>query len=111
MASTQIVKNQANTSADTPQVFYTAPAGGTGTVIESFTAYNTSAINASYKAFISDGITADQPIIPFKVVVWGENDLGIGLVNQVIPPGGSLKIESSAIDSIYVTVAGSENGS
>ncbi len=111
MAITQIVRNEANTIVDTPQEFYTAPASGTGTVIESFTAYNTSSVNASYKAYISDGVTGDEPIIPFKVVVWGENDLGIGLVNQVIPPGGSLKLECSALDSIYFTVSGTVNDS
>ena len=104
-----IVQNKANTSADTRQIFYTSPTGGSGTQINSVTASNTSTVNASYKAYITDNITSDQPIIPFQVVVWGENDLGIGLVNQVIPPGGTLTIESSAIDSIYFNVAGTEN--
>ena len=35
-----------------------------------------------------------------------ENKLGIGLVNQVIPKGGSLQVESSALDSLYFTVSG-----
>ena len=98
-----------NTIVDTKQVAYTAPSSGDGTQINSFTASNNSGVNASYSAYITDSITTDKKIIPFKVVVWGENDLGIGLVNQVIPAGGSLSIESSAIDSIYFTVTGTES--
>jgi hypothetical protein len=40
--------------------------------------------------------------------VWGENDLGIGVVNQVIPANGSLLVESSALNSLYFTVSGRE---
>lgn len=105
----QIIQNRANTIADTRQVFFTAPLGGNGTQINSVTASNNSTVNASYKAYITDLVTSDQPVIPFKVVVWGENDLGIGLVNQVIPPGGTLSFESSAIDSIFFNVAGTDS--
>lgn len=105
MATLQIVDNGVNTIADTVQEFYTSPAGQS-TLIESFTASNTSQVNASYTAYIQSPGGVLQAQIPFRVVVWGENDLGIGIVNQVIPPGGSLRIESSAIDSIYFTVTG-----
>ena len=105
----QIVQNKANKAADTREVFYTSPVRGGGTQINSVTASNTSTVNASYKAYITDELTNDQPVIPFKVVVWGENDLGIGLVNQVIPPGGTLSFETSAIDSIYFNVAGTDS--
>jgi len=40
------------------------------------------------------------------VVVWGEIDLGSGIVNQVIPAGGSLRMEASAAGKIYFTVSG-----
>lgn len=105
MATLQIVDNKANTIADTVQEFYTSPANQT-TIIESFTASNVSNVNASYVAYIQSDGGELSPQIPFKVVVWGENDLGIGIVNQAIPPGGSLRIECSAIDSVYFTVTG-----
>lgn len=105
MATLQIVDNKVNTIANTVQEFYTSPAGQS-TMIESFTASNTSDVNASYVAYIQSDGGVLQAQIPFRVVVWGDNDLGIGIVNQVIPPGGSLRIESSAIDSIYFTVTG-----
>ena len=107
----QIVDNQTNATADTPDKVYTSPVlPSTGTVIDSFTAANTSSVNASYKAYIvnSSGLPVN-PQRPFKIVVWGEIDLGSGLVGQVIPPGGSLQVEASAINSIYFTVSGRQN--
>jgi hypothetical protein len=103
MATTQILSNAVNTVANTPQTLFTA--GTSGVVIESFTASNTSNVDASYRAFIvSTGV--EQPQIPFEIVVWGRNKLGIGIVNQIIPAGAELKLECSAIDSIYFTATG-----
>ena len=105
MASQQLVDNFLNTFVDTPQV-----AGTINTVndiaIDAFTVTNNSNVDASYKAYIKSSTGILTPIIPFKVVVWGENDLGIGIVNQVIPKGGSLQVESSALNSLYFTVSG-----
>ena len=107
MATIQITDNLTVTVIDTPQVVASAPVGQ-DIVIESFTASNTSLVTASYRAYIVSALGAEQPQIPFKVVVWGENDLGIGIVNQIIPAGGSLKVECSALASIYFTVTGRE---
>ena len=107
MATIQIINNLTISIVDTIQTLYTAPIGQ-DVVIESFTASNTSGVNASYKAFIKSSTGAEQPQIPFKIVVWGENDLGIGVINQVIPGGGALRIECSALASIYFTVTGRE---
>ena len=106
MMATIFANSFVNTIVDTVQTVFTA---SNDTQINAFTVANNSAVNASYKAYIVDSITTDKKIIPFKVVVWGESDLGIGLVNQVIPAGGSLKVESSALDSLYFTVTGSES--
>ena len=106
MASLQLSDNFVNTSVDTPEVAFTA--GVKGVVIESFTAANNSVVNASYKAYIKTADGVLQPQRPFKVVVWGENDLGIGIVNQIIPAGSQLMVESSALSSIYFTVTGRE---
>ena len=105
MTTLQIASNYSNNITDTVQTVYTSPATN-ATVIESFTAANNSGVNASYKAYIVSSNGIEQPQVPFKVVVWGESDLGIGIVNQVIPIGGALKVQSSAIDSIYFTVTG-----
>lgn len=107
MASIQLSNSFVNTLVDTAQVAY-APPAGVVTTIDSFTVANNSTVNASYKAYIVSSSGSLLPQIPFKVVVWGENDLGIGVVNQVIPDGGSLMVESSALNSLYFTVSGRE---
>ena len=107
MTTKQIVDNFSNTIADTVQTIFTAPTDK-NVVIESFTAANNSGVNASYKAYIVSILEKEFPQRPFKIVVWGEVDLGIGIVNQIIPAGGSLRFETSAIDSIYFTVTGRE---
>jgi hypothetical protein len=75
-------------------------------VIEAFTAANNSTVNASFKAYIVGANGVEQPQIPLAMVVWGRVVLGIGLVNQVIPAGGALRVESSALASIYFTATG-----
>jgi len=100
--------NFKNTVADTQQTLYTSPATGSGTRIDSLTAANNSSVNASYELYIDSGIGDNVPIIPLRVVVWGESDLGIGLVNHVVPAGASIKVSSSALDSLYFTVTGVE---
>ena len=106
MATLQIVDNFKNTIVDTVQTAFTA--GLFPVVIEAFTASNNAIVNASYKAYIVSVSGDEQPLRPFKIVVWGELDLGIGVVNQVIPIGGTLRVETSALDSIYFTVTGRE---
>ena len=103
MATTQILSNVANTLIDTPETLFTA--GTRGVVIDSFTASNTSNVNVSYKAYIVSTVV-EEPQIPFQIVVWGEIDLGIGIVNQLIPAGSELKLETSALDSLYFTATG-----
>ncbi len=101
-----LANNFVNSAVDTAQAIVSPTKD---TVIDSFTVSNTSGVNASYKAYIiQDGQSATNPQIPFKIVVWGENDLGIGVVNQVIPANGSLLVESSALNSLYFTVSGRE---
>jgi len=107
MTTKQIVDTFSNSSVDAVEVAYTSPEANS-VIIEAFTASNTSSIKASYSAYIQTATGDLHPQIPFRIVVWGENDLGIGIVNQVIPAGATLKIKSSAINSIYFTVTGRE---
>ena len=105
MATLQIASNFTNALADTVETVFTA--SSKAVVIESFTAANNSTVNASYKAYIVSTAT-EQPQVPFQVVVWGEIDLGIGVTNQIIPLNAELKIESSALNSIYFTITAHE---
>lgn len=105
---TILALNFKNTVPDTPQTVFTSPAGGNGTRIDSFTATNNGAVNSSYKAYIDNGVADDDPIIPMQIIVWGEIDLGVGIVNQTIPAGASLKVETSLAGVIGFTVSGVE---
>lgn len=105
MAAIQLANNFSNSIVDTVQSIYDSPSDKV-TVIDAFTASNNSNVNASYKAYIVKSGGQDLPQRPFKVVVWSELDLGIGIVNQTIPAGASLKVESSALNAIYFTVSG-----
>jgi len=107
MATKQLIDNFLNTIIDTVEIAYSAPADK-DVVIDAFTVTNNSVVNASFKAYVKSATGVLAPIIPFKIVVWGENDLGIGIVNQVIPAGGSLQVESSALTSLYFTASGRE---
>jgi hypothetical protein len=102
----RLINNFVNTIANTIQTSYATAATGDGTRIDSFTASNDSTVNAAYSVYINDGVNPVKAIIKDKIIVWGTNDLGIGLVNQVIPPNAILQIESTAINSIYFTIAG-----
>jgi hypothetical protein len=102
----RLINNFVNTIANTIQTAYATAATGDGTRIDSFTASNDSTVNAAYSVYINDGVNPVKAIIKDKIIVWGTNDLGIGLVNQVIPPDAILQIESTAINSIYFTIAG-----
>lgn len=105
MTTKQVVDNFVNTTASI-EIAFTATTFPV--VIEAFTASNTSTVNAAYTCYLSSASGPLKAQIKDKVVVWGENDLGIGIVNQIIPVGGTLKIESTAINSIYFTVTGRE---
>ena len=106
MATIQLSNNFVNNAVNLPEPAFTA--GAKGVVIEAFTAANTSAVNASFKAYIKTASGLLQPQIPFQIVVWGNNDVGIGIVNQIIPAGAQLMVEASALNSIYFTVTGRE---
>ena len=107
MAAIQLNNNFTNSLADEPEVVYTSPSAGAGTLISAFTAVNNSTSNKSYKAYIvGKDETVENPQLPFRIVIWADIDLGTGIDGQTIPPGGSLYVEASAADSVYFTLSG-----
>ena len=107
MTTKQITDNFVNTAVDTIQTAYIAPTDK-NVIIESMSIANNSGVDASYKVYIVSDGGATYPIIPYKIAVWGRVGVGIGVVNQAIPAGGALKVESSALASIYFTTTGRE---
>ena len=105
MANDSVLVNGATAAlADTLEVIFTATVD---TLIKAVTASNPTNINASYVMNIvpSNG-DISRPEIPFRVVVRLKADLGAEVIGQVIPKGGTLRIETSAADSIAFRVTG-----
>ena len=109
MALNVLVNSAQSQVADTVEVFYTVPTGGEGTVITAFTATNNTGSNRSYKAYIFDA-TGDllEAIIPLKIIIRSKTDLGSPIINQFIPPGGTLRMETDLANSIAFRVSGKE---
>lgn len=92
-----LIQNSSNTAVDTVEVFYTADNGIVGVEITKFTAVNNSGSSVSFKGYIYDstGGLVDA-IIPMTIVVKDKFNPGYSAVGHLIPPGGSLRLESSA---------------
>ncbi len=105
MAKDSVLVNGVTASlANTLEVIFTAVED---TLIKAVTASNPTTINASYQMNIvpsSGDIT--KPEIPFQVVIRLDADNGADVVNHVIPKGGTLRISTSAADSIAFRVTG-----
>ena len=107
MAAALLVDSVQSAAPDTIEIFYTEPLTGSGARITAFTASNNTVSSKSYKAYIYDvGGTAKEAVIPQKIVVPDRFDLGASIVGQLIPPGGTLRIESSAAASLSFRVTG-----
>ena len=109
MVDTVLVQNNGNTVADTIENFFNSPsgAGNNGTKIKAFTASNDTGISHSYKAYIypAGWTIGDDPvpaIIPQSIVVRDKADYGPSIIGQVIPKGGSLRMESTTTDSSFL---------
>lgn len=109
MSDLVLVEGKVSAQADNIESFYPSPDGGNGTIITAFSAINDTNVNASYKAYIYEkGATEAKAIVPFKIVIRKTFDVGASITNQLIPPGGTLRMESSAADSIAFRVSGVE---
>ena len=107
MTDIVLVPSAQNAAANAIETFYTSPSSSDGTLITAFSATNSSGVNASYEAFIFDSSgTVLEPIIPLKIVVRNRFDVGPTITNQLIPNGGSLRMRSSAANSVTFRVSG-----
>tara|TARA_R110000796_G_scaffold35255_5_gene90751 strand:+ start:278 stop:610 length:333 start_codon:yes stop_codon:yes gene_type:complete len=109
VAEVILVNSAQNASPNAIQPFYTSPTGAGGTRITAFTATNNTGSNKTYKAYIYDASgTALTAVIPQKIIVRNRFDLGPSIVGQLIPAGGTLRMESSDAASIAFRVTGNE---
>ena len=109
MAEAVLVNSAQSIAADTIESFFQSPTTGGGTRITAFTASNNEASSKTYKAYIFDASGAVlEALVPQKIVVPDRFDLGPSIVGQLIPPGGTLRMESSDASSIAFRVTGNE---
>lgn len=101
--------NEQVTAADDIQVIYTSPSSGNGTRVKAFTASNNTTTSVSYKGYIynSAGVMVNA-VIPMKIVVRDRFDTGTSVLNQIIPAGGTLRVECSQANSLNFYVSGLE---
>jgi len=92
------------TLPNTLQVIYEASEDA---LIKAVTASNTTEINASYEMnIVPDDDDITKPEIPFRIVPRLKADTGAEVVNHVIPKGGTLRVSTSAANSIAFRVTG-----
>lgn len=104
-----IVASKQTAAADTPEIFYTSPATGLGTVITNFTATNNTGNTRTYKAYIvASGGSPVLAVVPVRSLLTNRTDNPPEMAGQTIPAGGTLQMESSASASIVFTVSGRE---
>ena len=113
MAEDVLVFNAANKFVDTLEIFYTSPpssvSGAKGTRITKFTAPNNSTSSIDYKAYVFDSAgTIKEAVIPQTTVVRDKFDLGASIVGHLMPPGSTLRIESSVANQMQFYVTGNE---
>ena len=105
----QLVDNKQTTVAATPELVYTSPPEGKGTLITNFTVANSTAIDRTYQAFIvTSGGSATTPIVPTRSVLKKETDVPPEVSGQFMPAGAQIFYETSAATSISLTVSGRE---
>lgn len=109
MANQVLVNSEQSAAANTVEQFYTSPASGGGTLITAFTATNNTNANHFYKAYIFDSTgTVLEAVTPQKIIIRDKFDLGSGIINQLIPAGGTLRMESDQVSTIVWRVSGKE---
>lgn len=113
MADSVLINNVKISAADTITALFTSPSTGGGTIITAFTVANNSLSSASYKLYIvapNDVIDLvdieGSAISPMKIVVKDRFDSAPGIVNQVVPSGGTIRAENSTGDALNFYATG-----
>ena len=108
MADSVLISNETVTAIDTVTVLYPSPDSGSGTIVTAFTASNDGGPSSvSYKGYIysSNGVVVSA-VIPQTIVVKDRFHSGPSMVNQVVPAGGSIRVENSAADGLNYYATG-----
>jgi len=111
MADIVLIENAQISTVDTVVTLYSALPGGAGTIVTAWSAVNNSSISSSvsYKAYITDsGGAVIGSLIPLTIVVRDRFHAGSSVINQTVPPGGSIRAENSQSNGLLFYVTGRE---
>lgn len=109
MTTLVLVNSEQTSVANTIEDFYTSPSDSAGTIITAFTATNNTGSNRTYKAYIFDSSGVALPAVsPLKIIIRNRFDLGSSIINQIIPAGGTLRMETDQANTIAFRVTGKE---
>lgn len=109
MTDKVIINNSQISAVDTVTTLYTSPTGGQGTIITAFTITNVITTGVSYQIYIADSTgVVSCPIVPFKIVARDNFDSPLGLINHVVPAGGTIRAENSTGNGICFYASGRE---
>ena len=95
----------------TATVLYTSPVKGVGTRIVAFSATNTIASVVTYTVHIvpsGDSASLSNMIVNSKALAIAEDDEPASVVNQLVPPGGTIEVLASSGASIAIRASGIE---
>lgn len=104
-----LVDGQAVAGAIT--TYYTSPLAGDGTRITAITATNYSAGTESYSVYIkADGSPAGNAdlVLLSQGVASNKSDVPPEVINQFVPPGGTIQLSASLSNAISVRISGVE---
>ena len=103
MADIILANNFKTSGSATVEVIFTA---SVDTLITAFTAANSAVASSYYNAYIvgSDGVVG-APVQPQTIVVKDRKNAGSGVVNQLVPAGGTLRVsdQNAGYLNFYVT--------
>ncbi len=101
------LKNAYRPTTTAEATLYTADTNSTGVLITHFAAHNDTATAAMYSVKIYPaGGGVSYSLVPPKVLNRYRYEIPQSVVGAVIPPGGSLVISSSVVNTIAFTVSG-----
>jgi len=96
---------------DAEVALYTSPVNGAGTRVTAFTATNDSTNAETYTLHIvpaSESAAPSNMLVKGKTLTANEDDEPVAILNQLVPPGGTIVVSASTTAKIAVRASGIE---
>jgi len=105
----KFTRDFSSTLLNTPEVVYTSPLDGTGSVVTAFSVTNATTVNRIHSAYIfgSDGVLVKK-LISDERLIRNKSSFGGEIVNQALSPGETIRVESDLANSVSWNISGKE---